>query len=256
MKRWKKIIIIVIITLLLISIGSLIYFTTDNNNDPKELSNQKIEENIKNLTRAIMNGGTEEQLVKTTGNEAILDSLIMTGEDMYLRKTPEDYIQDEYPLDEYITLSKTLANNLEQKIKDNFNYRVVSISKDGNDTLITVSYKTFYYNAYINDLNKIIDNLLTRKGYNLNTVIKSDKLIADTYKAKIKAALILNDRLDNYINNNEYLESTFIYESNNYLMSYFYALTGYYYDNKGYLNKDEDVNNILLNYDLTDPLKV
>lgn len=258
MKRLKKIIIIVIIALLLIGLGSIIYFTDNNNdnNEPKEPSNQEIKDDITNLTNIIINNGTEEELSKVTGNEAILDSLIMTGKDMYLRKTPEDYIQAEYPLDEYITLSKTLADNLEQKIKDNFDYEITSITKDGNDTLITVSYKTFYYTAYINDLNKITDNLLTKAGYDLNTVIRGDEFTADSYKAKIKAALILNDSLDNYTNNNEYLESTFIYDSSNYLMSYFYALTGYYYDNKGYLQTDEDINNILASYDLTDPLAI
>ena len=259
MKKRKIIIIIIIIAILLIIIGSVIHLIT-NNGKTASLSNEEAKDYINNITDTIMDGGTKEKLLDVLQGISLIDANIMTGEDMYLLQEPEDYVKDEYPLNDYITLSKTLANNLEQKVKDNFDYEITSITKDGNNTLVYITFKTYYYTAYINDLQKIQDELLVRVGYDINNIETSIKYYADLYKAKIKAAAILDSYLDNYNNSDEYIDTIFTFVNNNIedsaysLMEYHANLVGFNYDNKGFLQTDEDVNNILANYDLTNPL--
>lgn len=267
MKKKSKIIIIVVIAVLLIATGLIIYFTSDNNyssdnknNDIQKMSDKEAREYLENLTDIIINGGTRKELIEALKTDEIPDSYIMTGEDMYLLQKPADEIIKTYSLDNYVTASKDLAERLETAIQNNFEYSINEITSSDDYTSVNISYRTYYYTAYINDLTQIRNTLLTRAGYNLETINYTEQFEADLYKAKIKAASILDNYLNNYINENE-VNNTIVSYTNNSIddsgeefMSYLINLTGFTYSNAGNLVTDDDLTSFLANYDLTDPL--
>ena len=270
MNKKKIVIIILVIAVLLIVIGLGIYFndnnsSTNNDNTSGEV-NMMPEEDARNyigkLTDAIIYGGTREELEDALKTDQIIDSDIMTGEDMYLRQKPSDNIIEEYSLDEYVSAANTLADNLEKTIQDNFEYTINSISGDDEYTSADISYRTFYYYAYLVDLAQIQTELLIRAGYNLDNATDSEELQVDIYKAKIKAASLLDSHLDNYINSDEVNNTIVSYVNNNIedsseeFMSYFINLTGFPYEFHGNLTTEEAVNEFLNDYDLTDPLAI
>ena len=267
--RLKIAVIIVVIAILLIVGGVAIYFSSNSNNNEandKKPNNEKttIEEMrnyIETLNNTIINGSSEEKLLKVLYTDKIEDdALIMTGEDAYLLKTPSKEIMAEYSLDKYESAAKTLAQRLEAKIKDNFEYTITNVGETDDYTSFYITYRTFYYNAYINDLFTIRNELLIRAGYDLENVVNNAQFIADLYKAKIKAAYLLNNYLDNYVNQNETANTILsftnnkIEDSTDEFLSYLHNLNGENYTKSSNLITEEEINNFLNNFDLTDPL--
>lgn len=265
MKKRKLIIIIFIVAILLIAVGCIIYFIPSNNNtktntsDPA-MSEEEASQYIEDLNNAIINGATREELVKTLHSDEILDTYIMTGEDMYLLQCPNDDIIKKYSLEQYVTLNQQLASRLQSYIQNNFEYSINDISANDEDTTVKITYKTYYYNAYINDLSTIQNKLLERAGYDFETLTDSEELQADIYKSKVKAASILDNYLDNYVNESEFLDTNVTYlnnrieDSGDKFISYLINLTGFRYSNDGNIKTEDDLNNILSSYDLSDPL--
>lgn len=262
----KKLIILIIIAFLLIIFGIIGYFT--NNNDiEKNTSKGKIENKeaisyIENLTNIIMNGGSKKELITALHTNQILDTDIMTGKDMYLLQRPNEKLIKKYNLEDYVKVSKNLANKLENAIKNNFEYKINNVSNVEDYISVELSYKTYYYTAYLNDLSQIQRELLIKAGYNLENITESEKVSIDLYKSKIKAATILNDCLDKYNNENEYKETVVSYhnktieDSAEEFYSYLINLTGFTYGNKSIFNNEEDLNELLSKYDLDNPLAI
>lgn len=261
-----KIIIILAAAIILIAAGVGFYFlgkaTLGDNGEKGTLTEEGMKNYVEELTELLINGGTKEELIKKIGSENILDTDIMTGKDMYLRQKPDDAIISKYNLDNYVTLGEELATTLENAIKNNFEYKITDVIDNNDFTSVTVAYKTFYYAGYINDLSQVQNNLLTRAGYDLDTVSITDEFQADSYKAKIKAAYLLNNYLDNYRNENENNETIVSFmndnptESADEFLSYLMNITGYAYTNFGNLNTQADIDNFLSNFDLTNPLAI
>ena len=265
MKKRKMIIILLVIAIILIAIGGIIYFIPSNNktngNAPnKAMSDEEASQYIDQLTDVIINGGTREELVSVLHSDEILDTYIMTGEDMYLLQRPDDKTIEKYSLEEYVKASEELAKKFEAAIQNNFEYNITNINADDEYTTVEISYRTYYYNAYINDLSVIQNELLVRAGYDFENLSDSEQLQVDVYKAKIKAASILDNYLNNYINENEVNNTVVSYINNRIedsgedFVSYLINLTGFTYDNSGNITTEEDLNNLLANYDLTNPL--
>lgn len=269
MKNKLKIaVVIAIIAILLIVGGVAIYFSSNSNNNEandKKPNNEKttIEEMrnyVETLNNTIIHGGNEDVLKKVLHTTEIDETSIMTGKDAYLLKTPSKEIMEEYSLEQYENTAKTLAQTLETKIKDNFEYTITDVGETDDYTSFHITYRTFYYNAYINDLFTIRNELLIRAGYDLDNVVNNAQFIADLYKAKVKAAYLLNNYLDNYVNQDETANTVLsftnnrIEDSSDEFISYLHNLNGGNYSKSAILTTEEEINAFLNNFDLTDPL--
>lgn len=265
MKQRKVIIIVFIIAIVLIIGGCSLYILQSGSNKKgkeanKAMSSEEARQYVEKLTDLIINGGTKEELTTALCSDEILDTYIMTGEDMYLLQRPDDTTIKKYSLQQYVTISKELATRLEEKIQNNFEYIIDDITNNNGFTSVQITYKTYYYNAYINDLSAIQNQLLTLAGYDLEKNVDSEQLKVDIYKAKIKAASILDNYLDKYVNSNE-TNTTFVSfisknteESSNEFISYLINLNGFTYDNSGFITDEESLDNILSNYNTDNPL--
>lgn len=268
MKKKRNIIItVIIIAIILITAGLIIYFTDNNSNtkkepEIKEMTNDEARNYVEKLTDVIINGSSKEELMDVLKTDQILDTDIMTGEDMYLLQKPDERLVNKYKLDDYVETSKKLAERLESAIQNNFEYTIKDVIEVDDYITVQISYKTYYYVAYINDLSRIQTELLIKAGYDLENGADSEQYQVDTYKAKIKAASILDSYLDNYNNENEMKETVVSYHNKNIedssdeFKSYLINLTGFTYNNKGILTTQEKVDELLSNYNLEDPLEI
>lgn len=260
--------IIFTVAIVIIIIGLIFLFAKGDKN--KEEKKKKIDyqkyasEYVDKLTTAIIYGKDRDVLIKTLQTKNIMDTDIMTGNDMYLKQTPGDEMVKKYKLDSYVKAGKKYGDNLEKAIQNNFSYKIEGVAENEDDVSPLVSYQSYYYQAYIKDLSQIIVELLDKAGYNMDgsNVSATEKFKVDYYKAKIKAAEILDSHLNDYVNNDvtNKVYVTFTHKkaeaSADSFMSYLMNLSGYTYQNQGYLSNSDDVNNMLNNasVDFTKPL--
>lgn len=267
MKNKLKIaVVIAIIAILLIIGGVVIYFSSNSNNSEENKPNteratlEEMRNYVETLNNTIIHGGNEDVLKKVLHTTEIDETSIMTGKDAYLLKTPSEEIIEEYSLNQYVNTANTLAQNLETRIVENFEYTITDVGETDDYTSFHITYRTFYYDAYINDLLTIRNELLTRAGYDLDNVVNNAQFIADLYKAKVKAAYLLNNYLDNYVNQDETANTVLsftnnrIEDSSDEFISYLHNLNGGNYSKSAILTTEEEINAFLNNFDLTDPL--
>ena len=245
--------IIVVVAVVLIIVLAAALLITFQHNKPKEEKEEKwpekitskevAEKYIDNLSDLIINGGTKEEYTKAFGNANIPQIYIMTGENSSFRAKPSSKIIEEYNLEKYVDKQEELATNLEKHIQDNFSYNIEGTVDDETYFSVLVNYKSYYYLNYSNDLSEIQGQLLTKAGYNLEeNITENDKFIADSYKAKVKAAELLDSYLDNYNNSNEentiYVKFTNKEKASSFddLQSYLINLNGYAYHNNANLS--------------------
>ena len=251
--------VLIIIAITLMSIGTLLLFSEKNDNKSSFVNTAT--KYLEKLTDEIINGTNKNNLMKLLRLETITESEIMTGDNMYLVSNFTEEQVNMYNLSSYIQASEILRENLEKQIQTNFSYKIQSIEKKHNNTIVTISYKAFNYNSYLNDLGVLEGELLTLAGHDLNNLEESDKVLTDIYKAKIKSASILNNYLDRYKNNDK-LTTTIKFVNNNIddsseeLLNYFYSLKGYNYEMINLTGDSEFLNIILKNINLIDPLSI
>lgn len=269
-KNIKRIIIAVGIILIIVLVAILLLVFQNNNKEPKEekwpekiTSKEIAEKYIDNLSDLIINGGTKEEYTKAFGNAKVPQLYIMTGEYSSFRVTPSSKIIEEYNLKEYVDKQEELAKNLEKHIKDNFSYNIEGTVEEENYYSVLVSYKSYYYLNYSNDLNEIRNLLLTKAGYNLDeNITENDKFIADSFKAKVKAAELLDNYLDSYNNSNEE-NSVYVRFDNrekassfDNLQSYLINLNGYAYHNNSNLSMVETLTPTINSYTTENALEL
>lgn len=238
MKSKKRIYIIaMLIASVFAIIGISIYFKGNVNkeNNQTTISLSEAKEYVEKLTNIIINGGTKEELILTLQTDEVQDETIMTGADMYLRQTPSKNIIKKYSLDDYVSKEDALATSLEKHIQDNFEYKIDSTVENAEYHSINVTYKGFYYTSYIADLQRITYDLLIKSGYDLENVTGTEKFKVDMYKARIKAASLLDNYLDYYNNESEEKQTTVSFTNKKIsgnkeeFMSYLLNLNGYAY---------------------------
>lgn len=266
MKKKILIIILAVLAVATITLG-IVLLTKDNPTTTTKQEEPKTQEEVvtayvERLNKVIMEGGTKEQLVSVLRREQVLDTDIMTGPDMYLRQTPSKKVIQKNNLSTYTKKGEELAKQLEKAIQDNFECEIEGVLTKEDYLAVLVTYKSFYYNAYIKDLNSIQNELLIKAGYDFDNFTEDQEktIEVDSYKAKIKAASLLSDRLDMYKNNEESKRVYINFDgkvvegnSDNYL-SYLMNLEGYTYTNQGYFNSTTATNEFLSGFDLTNPL--
>lgn len=244
------------IGLVLITIGILIaglYFEKK----PKEktvLSEKEATEYIDKITQALIYGKTRQELqdLLYANPDDLLDTDLMSGPDMYLRQLPDKDIEKRN-LSAYQKMGDSLAKNLEKQIQSNLVYTIEGIVNGGNYWNILVKYRSYYYQAYLKDLSQIQVELLSLAGYQMDgsNVSVTDDFKIDVYKAKIKAADILDSHLSDYINTKEE-NKTYVkfngkkaQNSSDAFMSYLMNLTGYSYQFQGFIQTSNQVSQYL-----------
>lgn len=264
MKKKTCIILIVIIALITITSGIILLSKEDKSTKKENPKTQEkiVVDYVEKINKVIMNGGTKRQYLSVLRRKQLLDTDIMTGPDMYLRQKPSNKVIQKNSLSSYTTKGEELAKKLEKAIKDNFECEIEGVLTKEDYLAVLVTYKSFYYNAYIKDLTAIQNELLIRAGYDFeNITSEQEKAIeVDSYKAKVKAASLLNDRLDMYKNNEESKRVYINFDgkkiegnSDNFL-SYLMNLEGYTYTNQGYFTSVDKTNEFINSLNITDPL--
>lgn len=184
-------IILMIVLIILLGIITINVIKIEPNN-----KNKNTKEKIVELNELLINGGTKEQIKELIGIDAdSIDSRsLMTGPDSYMYERPSDKIISENNLEKYVIAQEKYAKNVEKKIKSNFNYEIISVQKENDYKVYSVSLKSYYQVAYLIDLRSLEEYLIHSA--------KDDDDITK-YKIKVSAMAILNENLDEYMNNDE-----------------------------------------------------
>ena len=240
MNKYLKIILPIFIILTVIL--SIILF--DNSSENSINSKDEAIKHIQKLNTAIIEGGTKGELSKLIGTNKILDQDIMTGPDSFLRKKPNNNIINKNNLEKYVKASSLYADNLEKIIKQNFSFKLQNVNVIENQLYeACVTYKTYYYFPYLMDLTALQNAILDKLDIDFEKEKNEEVIITNAYKARIKAASILDKHLNDYINNKETktilieLKKGKIEDSSDSLKSYLINLNGYAY-------KNDDLNNL------------
>lgn len=246
----KRVIAIVAIILLITLITVLLTLFQNKKQEtkaekwPEKISSkEQAETYVDNLSDLIINGGNKKEYEEAFGNSNIPQIYIMTGENSPFREKPSDKLINKYNLEKYVKKQEELAKNLEQHIKENFSYKIEGTVEEETYLSVLVTYKSYYYLNYSKDLGQIQMQLLAKAGYNLEeNIVENNKFIVDSFKAKIKAAELLNDYLDKYNNNSEtntiYIKFINKEKKSSFdnLQSYLINLNGYAYHNNSNLS--------------------
>lgn len=203
MKKHKKIILIIAIFLVIVCLGLAIYFYI-NPAEIKLNSKKDAENYIEKINSFILKGKTNDEYNRIFKYK-IDKNLIILGEDAYQNQKPSKEIIKKYNLEEYVKEHEKLIKNLESKIKDNFDVKVMKTSDYENKFNNTINIKTFYYSSYISDLKTIESDIVFLAGMDYTDTNLTEKEEADRYKAKVKAMKIIDEYLDRYVNKNETL---------------------------------------------------
>lgn len=253
----KKIILIVII---LVGFGLLIggvvisVFTPSTTNKPKtELKDIQTEQVTKDeVTKYIellySDDVTIAKVEKFTGSD-IGNDVLFIGEDSYLRERPSNKVINKYNLQEYKNKQDIYASNVEKIMRDNLDYQLGEyiVSEEG-DIVQKFSYRTYYYQLYLGDLNEVINILMPSVFDNYSEMLVRDlteEELVKMYQLKIKALEVMNDYVNNYVNNDEIISFDLIYkkENNKILQDYFsllVQLSGSFYQNVSYQTAEEE----------------
>ncbi|MCI9084300.1 MAG: hypothetical protein HFH46_01615 [Bacilli bacterium] len=235
----KKKIIIIIIPLLILSmtIGIIILKNSETSKtEPKKTKEEEISEKVEKFTKtATSEKITQEKLTQITGAKIFKED-IMLGQGTYLREKP---VVPEEKIEEYLKAQDKYATNVENQIKENLEYKIEKTITSVDDIIVTtVKFKSYYYSWYLLELKQIQANLLKQIGYKIETGFggtPTQQTKINEYKAKIKAMEILDNRLEDYKNQDEYMTFDIKYsakdkdENRNSIMQYYSNLKGDYY---------------------------
>ncbi len=194
-KRNIKIGIITICIAFIFMIVALLLFSKN-----QDIS-MKMKDKIAQVNNLVISSATKEELATAINVDDINSLSIMTGEDSYMRLLPSKNKIDEYNLQKYQKEQDSLATIVEKSIKDNFVFELEKKTAKINDA--TVYYgvlKAFYQMTYLQDLQELQRVLF--EEYKLSNGITDEEV--EQYKAKVVAMKILNEKLNQYKNNDQY----------------------------------------------------
>ena len=222
--RERKVQLFIFIVLLVIVLIAIRYIYLPENT---------MSQRITYLTELLSKKSSRASYVEYIGINEFSNTSIITGKDSFIREKPNSEEIETHRLEEYVKIQDELATNVEKKIISNLEYKVGDIADIEEDVLIYhVKLKTYYEIEYQLDLIELRDKLLEEyrnKNENINEEIAE-------YKAKVLAMKLLNDKLKNYENSNEYCVANIYYYKDSYktsksLVSYLNALQGSNYNN-------------------------
>lgn len=211
----------------------------------EKIDNESISSKVDSFTEQVIDDTyTKKDIEKIVGQE-ISSMDLLVGKDSYLRNIPvvsgEDISLYEKKLEEY-------AFNVESYIKENLDYKIDNVVETvDNQTLVNLTIKTYYYRWYLNDLIKLQNEIGKIAGYDYETLFDgkpSNDTKLHVFKSKVKSMELLNDYLEDYVNDYEYLSVEIVYDLNDpkitnaSLMSYYLQLSGMNYKNKDFSTKE------------------
>lgn len=255
----KKKVIVVCIILLGISLlvgGVLIsVFTPSSDSSKKEKklkdiqTEQVTKDEITGYIELLYSDKATIEDVKKIADADISGDMLFIGNDSYLRQTPSNKIMTQYSLGEYKKKQDIYASNVEKLMRKNLDYQLGEyiVSEEG-DIVQKFSYRTYYYQLYLGDLNQLISTLMPNVFEDYSSMLVrelNDEELAKMYQLKVKALEILNDYINNYVNENEVVSFDLIYkkQGDKIVQDYFsllMQLNGSFYQNVSYQTADEE----------------
>ncbi len=255
----KKKVIVVCIILLGISLlvgGVLIsVFTPSSDSSKKEKklkdiqTEQVTKDEITGYIELLYSDKATIEDVKKIADADISGDMLFIGNDSYLRQTPSNKIMTQYSLGEYKKKQDIYASNVEKLMRKNLDYQLGKhiVSEEG-DIVQKFSYRTYYYQLYLGDLNQLISTLMPNVFEDYSSMLVrelNDEELAKMYQLKVKALEILNDYINNYVNENEVVSFDLIYkkQGDKIVQDYFsllMQLNGSFYQNVSYQTADEE----------------
>ena len=224
MKNNKKKIIIIGIAIVLLIIGIVLVVINNNSNNMKKT--------LEKVNSLALKGATKNELSKIFKTDELQSDYMLTGPDCYMRLKPTDVKIKKYNLNNYVKTQDSLSKTVEKSIEENF-FTLISdkTRKENNATVYSGVVRTFYQLEYLQDL-KELQNLILNE-YKDNNKVNEE---VDSYKAKVVAMKILDKKLDNYKNKDEYSGfNIYVYEDDNKtgssFVSYMNMLQGINYHN-------------------------
>ena len=227
----KKNIIIIGIAIVLMIIGVVLVINNNSNNNMKK----KLEK-VNNLA---LKGASKDEFSKIFITDKLESDYLLTGPDCYMRLKPSDEKIKANNLNSYVKEQNKLSESVEKNIEDNFFTLINETTrKENNATVYSGVLRTFYQLEYLQDLKAIQSSLINE--YKENNSVNEE---IDNYKAKIVAMKILDQKLDNYKNEDEYSGfNVYVYEDDiktgSSFVSYMNMLQGINYHND-YVNELE-----------------
>ena len=226
-----------------------------NKNIEEIQTKEKTKNEINSLVNLIFDEKvTKEKLGKVIGVEPS-EANIFYGEDSFVRSINNNVSS----ISKYDEALEKYANDLENIIKDNFNFQIEDyiVSEDGA-IVQRVNYRTYYYVDFVKDYLTLCNKLLSYINIDLDNnvekgvVTKTDSEII--YKVNVKALEIMSNYFEDYINEDETLSYELIYrkgdkEINNEYFSLFMYLSGALYEECELEDntRDERINNMINN---------
>ncbi len=227
MKKKKKIVIICIVVGIIIIAASLYLLFSTRQKAPT--LQEKGTEIVESISDSMKNGASLKEIEKLIGVDDLTNTTIMVGSDSYVRDKPSDEIITANNLSSYVSLNEQYSENLEKKIKDNFDCKIDIFNTEQGIVSIKADIKNYYYAVYLQDMIELQSQLLERTQAVNNEV--------NSYKAKVRAMQILDSKLEQYVNDDETISQLVSYkrdnddERKNSLSSFVIALAGFNYHN-------------------------
>lgn len=233
--------------MLCLIISAYLYF----NSLEIEVNNKKELKKLYNKIDTLILNDSSKTKMKKVLKVDLDNEMIITGQDAYYNKKPNQKIIKKYKLEKYVAKQKELVNNLENKIKENYETKVSKTENMGNYISIKIDYKNFYYYNYLTDLKIAQKNILNI--YNLKGKINN-------YKAKVKVMQIMDNYLDEYSSNEtDTFECVFlkgkVSKNKDNILAYFNNINGSTYKNLE-ANSEARVDTYMTNINTKNPLKL
>lgn len=255
MKKKVIVIVVLVIGFGLLAGGVLVSIFTSSGNDKsktelKDIQTEQVtkDEVTKYIELLYSDDVTEKKVEKFTGSD-IGDNVLFIGKDSYLREKPSNKVINTYGLQDYQDRQNLYVSNVEKVMRENLDYQLGEyiVSEEG-DIVQKFSYRTYYYQLYLGDLEEVINILMPSVFDNYSEMLVRNLTEEETvkmYQLKIKALEIMNNYIHNYINNDEVISFDLIYkkENNKILQDYFsllIQLSGGFYQNVSYQTAEEE----------------
>lgn len=256
MKRKIILGIIILVGFSLLVVGVFVsFFTPSSNNEKpkkelKDIQTEKItKKEVTEYIKLLYSDDVTVEKVEDFIGSDVSNGMLFMGKDSYLRERPSNKIINTYHLQEYKTKQDTYASNVEKTMRDNLEYHFGEyiVSEEGN-IVQKFSYRTYYYQLYLGDLDEVVNTLIPNVFDNYSEMLVRDlteEELVKMYQLKVKALEIMNSYVQNYVNNDEVISFDLIYkkENNKILQDYFsllMQLSGNFYKNVSYQSLEDE----------------
>lgn len=256
MKRKIILGIIILVGFSLLVVGVLVsFFTPSSNNEKqkkelKDIQTEKItKKEVTEYIKLLYSDDVTVEKVEDFIGSDVSNGMLFMGKDSYLRERPSNKIINTYHLQEYKTKQDTYASNVEKTMRDNLEYHFGEyIASEEGNIVQKFSYRTYYYQLYLGDLDEVVNTLIPNVFDNYSEMLVRDlteEELVKMYQLKVKALEIMNSYVQNYVNNDEVISFDLIYkkENNKILQDYFsllMQLSGNFYKNVSYQSLEDE----------------